>query len=483
MNNLYLMSFSDLSHAIGGRLFTGGEQQENGLCSAGFSSVSVDSRAVTPGGLFVALRGAALDGHRFVEAAFKAGAAGALVDFSAMEDTALGLYALARSYNRVLVAVENTLKGLQEAARAYLNQFPNLLRIGITGSSGKTTTKEIAVAIIKREKKVVMNEGNLNSETGLPLSVFNVRAHHEVGVFEAAMNHHGEMADLARVLNPHIALITNIGSAHIGQLGSRDAIAAEKKNLFHEFTGSNTAFVPAEDEYRDFLAKDVRGRVVFYGASSFSGLRDIKDLGLEGTEFNWEGETARFGLPGRFNFANVLAAIALALEVKVSAESIRRGIESVKPLFGRGEIFYGRATVVRDCYNANPESARAAVEFCDSLDWKGRRVYVMGSMLELGEMSGASHADLGRQLKSCKADMVFLFGDEMSPAADAMREEERRDNSLQGALVPFFHTRDMKELSLAVDEYIKHGDLVLLKGSRGCALETLTEILTEEKGA
>ncbi|MCL2374245.1 MAG: UDP-N-acetylmuramoyl-tripeptide--D-alanyl-D-alanine ligase, partial [Treponema sp.] len=390
---------------------------------------------------------------------------------------------LAQSYGRVLVAVENTLKGLQEAARSYLNKFPNLLRIGITGSSGKTTTKEIAVAIIGQEKKVVMNEGNLNSETGLPLSVFNVRSHHEVGVFEAAMNHHGEMADLARVLNPHIALITNIGSAHIGQLGSRDAIAEEKKKLFSQFSGGNTAFVPAGDEYRDFLAKDVRGRVVFYEASSFSGLREFRDMGLEGTEINWEGETARFALPGKFNFANALAAIALAQETKASPQAIRAGLESVKPLFGRGEIFYGRATVVRDCYNANPESASAAVEFCDSLEWKGRRIYVMGSMLELGDASDESHAALGRQLVSCKAGMVFLFGREMIPAADVMREEASRG----GESVQFFYTQDMGDLSRALDEYIGHGDLVLLKGSRGCALETLTEILTHacagEKGS
>ena len=466
-NSLYLMSFSDLSRAVGGRLFTGGGKQPEEL-PAGFFSVCIDSREAEPGGLFVALRGETRDGHRFVETAFRAGAAGALVDRAALEDPALKLSGLACT----LIVVEDTLKAFQDAARAYLMQFPHLLRIGITGSSGKTTTKEIAAAIIRQEKQVVMNEGNLNSETGLPLSVFKVRSHHEVGVFEAAMSKAGEMADLARVLNPHIALITNIGSAHIGILGSRDAIAEEKKKLFSEFTGDNTAFIPAEDEYREFLAKDVRGRKIFYGASSLPGLKGVRDLGLEGTEIDWEGETARFGLPGRFNFANALAAVSLAVELRLGGAAIRRGIESVKPLFARGEIFYGRTTVIRDCYNSNPESAQAALDFCDSLEWKGRRVYVIGSMLELGDTSDDSHAALGRQLASCRADMVFLFGAETKPAADAMQE----------AGVSFFYTQDMAELSRAVDAYVGGGDLVLLKGSRGCALETLTEILTEEKG-
>ena len=480
MNDLFLMSFSGLSQAIGAQLFTGGDKQgadpcPHDICRGGFSSVCIDSRQVRPGALFVALRGSALDGHRFVETAFKAGAAGALVDSAAMEDSALGLSGLVQQGEGVLVVVQDTLRAFQDAARAYLEQFPNLLRIGITGSSGKTTTKEIAVAIIGQEKQVVLNEGNLNSETGLPLSVFNVRAHHEVGVFEAAMSKQGEMADLARILNPHIALITNIGSAHIGILGSRDAIAVEKKKLFSEFTGENTAFIPAEDEYREFLAKDVRGRKVFYSASALAGLKGVRDLGLEGTEIDWEGGKARFSLPGRFNLANAFAGVFLALELGVSAASIRAGIESVKPLFGRGEIFYGRSTVIRDCYNSNPESAEAAVDFCDSVEWKGRKVYVLGSMLELGDTSDASHAALGRQLAACKAEKVFLFGSEMKPAANAMEEAGQEGRT-------FFYTQDMGELSRALDTYIERGDMVLLKGSRGCALEALTEMLTEEKG-
>ena len=460
-----LMSFADLSLSLGGRLFAGEGKQAAGNRPTGFSSVSIDSRTVREGALFVALKGTVADGHRFVDAAFKAGASGAMVAFSALKDPALGLNALAGKWNRVLVAVEDTLRALQAAAAAYLDRFTKLVKIGITGSAGKTTTKEIAAAIIGREKSVVMNKGNLNSETGLPLSVFEVRSHHEVGIFEAGMNRRGEIAELAKVLRPDFALITNIGSAHIGILGSRRAIAEEKKQIFSEFSGGNTALIPEDDDFRDFLADGVHGRTVFYGASSLHALDAVKDLGLDGTEIVWEGETVRFTLPGKFNLSNALAAAALAREIPVSSASIRGGLESVKPLFGRGEILRGRTVLIRDCYNSNPESSMEALDFCDGLEWHGRRVYVMGSMLELGEASDEAHAALGKRLASCRADMVFLFGEEIRPAV----------LPLEGR--PFFHTCDRDELSRKLDGYVKNGDLVLLKASRGCELEMLSEML------
>ena len=470
-----LMSFSSLSQALGASLFAGEGKQWEGRKNEGFSSVSIDSRTVRPGALFVALRGNALDGHRFVDAAFEAGASAAMVAVSALQNPAFGLTRLAQKWNRVLIAVEDTLKAFQDAAGAYLKQFSNLVRIGITGSSGKTTTKEIAAAIIAQEKSVVMNKGNLNSETGLPLSVFEVRPQHQVGIFEMGMNRPGEIAELANVLNPDLALITNIGSAHIGIIGSHRAIAEEKKKIFSCFSGRNTALIPEGDEFRDFLAKDLNGRVVFYGPSSLKGqsahgpLGELKDMGLHGTEIVWEGEAVSFGLPGKFNLANALAAAALAMELGVGASSIRRGLESVKPLFGRGEILYGRTAVIRDCYNSNPESVEEALDFCDSLEWPGRRIYVMGSMLELGGASEKAHAELGKRLASCKAGMVFLFGEEMQAAAEAMKKEATD--------LLFLYAKDRDELSGALDSSVKSGDLVLLKGSRGCELETLTGML------
>jgi UDP-N-acetylmuramoyl-tripeptide--D-alanyl-D-alanine ligase len=189
--------------------------------------------------------------------------------------------------------VEDTLRGLQDAARIYLEKFPRLLKIAITGSSGKTTTKEIAAAITGQEKNVVMNSGNFNSETGLPLSVFNVRQEHEVGIFEAGMNRRGEIAELAEVLKPDIALITNIDIPHIGILGSIEAIAEEKKAIFSQFTGKEKALIPADEGFKDFLAQGVAGEIIFYGQKFFPELGEVRDLGLGGTEIIWSGKTMK----------------------------------------------------------------------------------------------------------------------------------------------------------------------------------------------
>jgi UDP-N-acetylmuramoyl-tripeptide--D-alanyl-D-alanine ligase len=457
-----LFGFAELSKALGCPPVSG----EN--AGGGFCSVSVDSRTVEPGGLFVAMRGAALDGHRFVEDAFDRGAAGAMVDAAALGDRSLGLEEASRRRGKSLIVVRNTLRGLQDAARIYLEKFPRLVRIGITGSSGKTTTKEIAAAIIGREKKVMMNRGNLNSETGLPLSVFGIRAGHEAAVLEMGMNRRGEIGELAAVFKPSVGLILNVGSAHIGILGSRGAIALEKKNIFSFFGDDDVALIPEDEDYRALLAEGVRGHVRFYGPGSFEELGAVRDRGLGGTEFEWAGETVRFGLPGRHNFRDALAAIAIARELPVSGRAIREGLESVRPLFGRGEVIKGAVTVIRDCYNANPESMAEAIAFCDHLEWPGRKVYVTGSMRELGRLSVDAHERLGRLLAASAADMVFLYGEETAAAAEPLKD---------AGGMPFFHTTEMGELSETLRDFVRAGDLVLLKGSRGCALESLTEVL------
>ncbi|MDR1857889.1 MAG: UDP-N-acetylmuramoyl-tripeptide--D-alanyl-D-alanine ligase, partial [Treponema sp.] len=371
-----LLEFSELSRSLGADLHSCGD----GAPVVGFSSVSIDSRTVQEGSLFVALVGTVCDGHGFVEAAFKGGAVAALVKRHSID--AFNLLTVARQYGKTLIAVDDTLRGLQDAAKLYLKKFPRLLKIGITGSSGKTTTKEIAAAIIGAEKSVVMNPGNYNSETGLPLAVFAVRDCHEVGVFEMGMNRQGEIADLASVLEPCVALVTNVGTAHIGILGSIEAIAKEKKEIFSHFNEDCVALIPEDSGFRDYLAEGVKGRVSFYGEKSFAEFGGVRGMGLDGSEIIWDGQRIRFALPGRHSLADALAAIAIAREVPVGTAAIRQGLESVSPLFGRGEILRGRATVIRDCYNSNPESLAEALQFCESLDWQGRRVYVIGDMLE-----------------------------------------------------------------------------------------------------
>ncbi|MDR2094920.1 MAG: UDP-N-acetylmuramoyl-tripeptide--D-alanyl-D-alanine ligase [Treponema sp.] len=475
MDKSILMTFEELSEAVKGDLFYGTRDK-----TEGFSSVALDSRNVKPGGLFVALSGSVQDGHRFVEAGFNAGACAALVSRDRFADAGLNLAETARKTGKALVLVDDTLAALQDAAAAYLSQFPGLLRVGITGSAGKTTTKEIAAAMIGRERSVVMNPGNLNSETGLPLSVFNVRSFHEVGIFEMGMNRKGEIWELARVLKPRIALITNIGQAHIGILGSKEQIALEKAAIFSQFTGDETALVPARDEYAGILVGK-GGKAVLYGEELFKELGAVRYRGLEGTDIVWEGKEVRFGLPGKHNFANAMAAAAIARQIPVSAEAVRAGLESVKPLFGRGEILSGPVTIVRDCYNANPDSVEEVLALCDGAEWRGRRIYVLGSMLELGEQSRAFHRELGRRLLSSKADMVFLYGRETRDAAEVLESENiprGRLSPAAGGGFPYFYTDNMDVLRQNITRFVRPGDMVLLKGSRACALEQLTAILS-----
>jgi UDP-N-acetylmuramoyl-tripeptide--D-alanyl-D-alanine ligase len=453
-----LMSAAELAQTTGGRL----EHPRGAGNAASFSSVAIDSRKVLPGGLFVALPGSERDGHDFLPAAFEAGAAVALVCESRL---AVARAAAERS-GAAIVVVPDTLKGLQDAAAGYLDRFPHLVRIGITGSTGKTTTKELTAAMIAKEKRVVMNVGNLNSETGLPLSVFSVRRDHEVGVFELGMNRRGEISELAAVLRPSVALITNIGTAHIGILGTKDRIAEEKKAIFSFFSGTELGLVPEDDPYADMLAAGLRGTVRRYGARSLPSFGGAVSRGLEGTEIVWGGVPAVFPLPGAHNLKNALAAAAIAEAVGVSAANVRSALQEAKALFGRAEIFRGDVTVVRDCYNANPESMEAAIEFCDSVEWPGRRVYVVGAMLELGDSAEAEHRRLGERLARSRADIVYLFGRETEAAAEAL-----------GRSKAAFRYDDMEALARAIGGVAGKGDLVLLKGSRGTALERLTDLL------
>jgi len=383
--------------------------------NSGFSSVAIDSRAVKEGALFFALTGSSNDGHKFVNSAFASGAKGAVVASSKLDQ--FDLINAAQKAGKDLIVVENTLKGLQDAARVYLEKFPNLKKVGITGSSGKPN----------------------------------------------------EILEITEVLKPNIASITNIGSAHIEYFGSKSKIVNEKKCIFSFLKNNDIALIPANDEYADELAEGVTGKTVFYGYDNFKEFKGARSLGMEGTEIIWAGEKVRFALPGKHSLDDAIAAIAIAKEIPVSDNAIIRGLESVKPLFGRLEILNGkRATVIRDCYNANPESAAKSVEFCDLLEWPGRKVYVIADMLELGGSSVSEHEKLGFNLSVSSARKVFLFGNEIKAAVRNMEDNGKS----------FFYSSDINELSTAIDGYVKKGDLVLLKGSRGCALERLSEMLT-----
>ncbi len=433
--------------------------------AAAISSVGIDSRTVKAGGLFVALKGERTDGHEHVGQAAERGAAALLVSREKARGMARILEELASSRGLAVISVPDTLEGLQALARFHMRRLPPVTRVGITGSNGKTTTKEIIGSILTRESATAVNEGNLNSEIGLPLACFAVAPSHRYAVFEMGINRVGEMDVLEDIVRPDVALITNVGSAHIGLLGSREGIAKEKKKIFAHFSGKQVGFLREGEEFSRLLTEGVNGKVGFFGPKGTHGFRGSESLGLDGTLIHWEGFRIRFPLFGPFNLANALGAISVAVELGVPPAVIRDGLEAVKPLFGRSQLMRGPVTVVFDCYNANPDSMERALSFIAELEWPGRKLAVLGGMRELGAESAEAHRALGRRLAGTALDGVLLFGEEM---ADAYREMAGSPLAARSAW-----TVDFQTLAAKAREILREGDLLLIKGSRGTELERL----------
>lgn len=446
----------------------------NGFLDAAIRSVVVDSRAARPDSMFVALKGEHTDGHLFIKQAIENGARVVMAEFAHRTAALDAIQASDMREKICLILVDSTLKGIQQAAREYRRRS-SLLRIGVTGSSGKTTTKECVAAILSAcypPESVAMSPGNLNSDIGLALALFDLRPQHTIGVFEMGINRKGEMDELASMYEPEIAVITNIGTAHIGIFGSRDEIAKEKGKIFSHFDGRQKALLWEDDQYRQFLASLVRGTVHYYGLKSTEGIEKIENLGLKGWRIGWKHQTIEFGLPGRHNLLNACAALSIANMLELDPVQASRGLSSVKPLFGRSEIREGSITVFQDCYNANPDSIAAAIEFFSALPSGTRKILVLGSMLELGEESERAHENVGFLAANSEAEAIFLFGKEMAAAETAIKA-----CSFKGMLML---TDSMNELIEAVASFVQPGDLLLVKGSRGMALERLTKALEEK---
>jgi UDP-N-acetylmuramoyl-tripeptide--D-alanyl-D-alanine ligase len=459
------------NQAAGFPLFTPGQLAEytgGGLAVKGrrnIERVVIDSRLVRKNDLFVPLPGSRVDGHSFLAEAVEKGAAAVLAGTRSDEGRSETLHSLLNDRAASLILVDNTLRALQDLARRHLQHVAPDLRLGITGSNGKTTTKEILGHILSLQAETAVNEGNLNSDVGLPLAAFMVTSKHRYAVFEMGMNHTGEIGELARMVHPDIALITNIGSAHIGLLGSRQAIAEEKKQIFSCFDGGQTAFVYEKEEFLPFLREGVKGKIILYGPESTPGYEGSQSLGLDGTVIHWEGLRIRFPLFGVHNLKNALSSISVSAVLGISKRKIKEGLEAVRPLFGRSQIIRGEITVVQDCYNANPDSVRQVLDFFRPLDWQGRKIIVLGSMKELGADSEEEHRRLGRVAAASGFDVLFLFGEEMASAAEALKQK--------GYSGRYEWTADFDRLRDRLDATLKRGDLLLLKGSRTLELERL----------
>ncbi len=473
-----LFTIKELQFRLGGFLYSENQWRSRGLSvfdpGIGIQGFAVDSRLVKNTDMFFPLKGERADGHAFLPDVVRSGCRVILVDKQYYRRNAILMKRLFEENPIVVFPVANVLSALHVLARLVLGRR-QLLKIGITGSNGKTTTKELIASILKCHKPTFMTPGNYNSVIGIPLVVPAIRDEHQYGIFEMAMSEKGEMKKLADLVFPDVGLLTGIGTAHIGNIGSQLGIAQEKFEIFRNFLPSSTALFPESDPYVRRLEPKVRGRKVIFGPNSTPGFGGVIAQGIGWQDFTWMGKPVRLHLSGEHNLMNALGAISLAQTLEIDEESIRTGLESYKPIFGRGEVLRGRVTVYSDCYNANPESMAAAIRNFSGQDGSGRTVFILGDMKELGRFSQKEHEDLGRIIAEKNPDLTLLFGPEMQwtfKSAGSVLPENR-----------LFWTDDWSDFVELVQQSVEQDDVVLLKGSRSLELERLHGILSQVQEA
>ena len=419
---------------------------------------SIDSRGDCTGRIFFALKGEKTDGHRYLGAAAGNGAVAAVVD------DASAVTGLEMPY----LLVEDALAGLQELSRAY-RQTLDLRIVAVTGSAGKTSTKEYIRTVLKKKYRVHSSPGNFNNHIGVPLTILDTAIDNEYLVSEVGANHVGEIEFLSSMLRPDIGVITNIGDAHIGLFGSRENIARAKSELFTGVDAGGYAVLPEDDEFIDVLKDRAQCRTVTFGEGEASTYRvSHVEEGDEGYRFQVNGEPVAIRRFGRYNVNNACAAYAVGEICGVEIESIRDALLETEPMPGRALVYASDDyTIIDDSYNANPTSMRAAV---DSLVARaqGRRVAVLGEMGELGEFSDDLHRELGNYIAEAGIEMVFWLGAQ----GDVVKEGSV---GKKGVDVRVFDSID--GLTTDLKDALAPGDTVLVKASRASQLDRVVAAL------
>ncbi len=430
---------------------------------------SIDSRTVQNGELFFAVRGERLDGHDFVEQALSRGAIGAVV-----RKDQLARYSAADR----LLAVDDTLIALQTLATA-VRKIWGKTAIGITGSMGKTTTKDAMAHLLAIKYRVHRTKGNFNNHFGLPLGLLTLEPEYHVAVVEMGMSHAGEIAALARIALPNQGVVTNVAPVHLESFESIAGIARAKYELIESLPHGGTAVLNADDEYVRQFGRDFKGRVVLFGLKTTADVRaeNIELLGSEGTRFDLVlhemCQAVQSPLLGKHNVYNVLAAAAVAFEHGITPSEIAAALPSLQAADKRGQIVQlDNIMVLYDCYNSSPKALTAAVETLAAMPGR-RRIVVAGEMLELGASAEQLHRDCGSYLAASKVD--FLIG--VRGLAKAMVEAAGD----AGLRVEFVATPEEAGEWLARET--REGDVVLLKASRGVKLEKALETWQQKRGS
>ena len=459
------------------------------------AGVSIDTRTLTAGELFIAIRGERFDGAAFATAAIDAGAAGVVVPRgwdAGHRRASLSAIANAPADRRslggggpgaraVVIEVDDTTAALQALAHA-IRRDSGTKVVAITGSAGKTTTKEVTGEFLAARYRVIRNRGNFNNHIGLPLSLIELRQRPEIAVVELGMNHAGEISTLVRVARPDVRVWTNVGEAHLGFFASLDAIADAKAEIFEGADASTLLVANADDERIAARVPAFKGRVVTFGIDRGADIRAsaVVDRGIDGMSARITTPRgsidAATPLVGRGNLANILAATAVALEFDVPLAAIAERAARLRPASHRGEVvrLASGITLVDDSYNANPTATRRALDVLASAAAE-RRIAVLGEMLELGDRAAALHEEVGRAAAAARVDVLFAVGGAPAVAlADAAVAA-----GMPPASVRRFATSE--EAAAAAVALVRPGDVVLVKGSRGVRTDRVVERLSVER--
>lgn len=441
---------------------TGGQCIQQGASAVTFTKVSTDTRTLTENSLFVALKGDTFDGHNFLATAKEKGALGAIVE------TGRGIDGL------VCIEVPSPLAAYQALARYHRRRF-DIPVVAITGSSGKTTTKELVAAVLSAQFNVLKTEKNFNNEIGLPKTLLELTADHEACVVEMGMRGLGQIEELALIAEPTVGVITNVGTSHIELLGSQEKIAQAKSELIQHIGADGTVVLNEDDDFVRAMGTLTDGKKIFYGihhSATVTGsqLRYKKD----GIKFTCRCFDELFDvfLPmiGEHNVYDALAAVAVGRALGVSSQKIARALGDFSGMAMRQEIIsFPDIVILNDAYNANPSSMTESIKALGQLDGK-RKVAMLGDMLELGEFTEPAHREIGELLATERYGAVFTFGEAAKFIAKAAK----------GKGVPIVKVCDSHlDMAMAYQDIRTKGDVILVKGSRGLRMERVVEELKE----
>ena len=463
------MSAAEIAAATGGRVTSGNPAHR-------VERWSIDTRSLQPGDLFVAIRGDRFDGHAFVAAALAAGAAGAVVTAApVLPEAGKGGPA------PLLIEVADTTRALQDGARE-MRRRAGAKVVAITGSAGKTTTKELAAAFLAAKYSVFRNKGNLNNHIGLPLSLLELRTRPDVAVVELGMNHAGEIRTLIGIAEPDVRVWTNVGDAHLGFFASADAIADAKGEILDQARPGDLLIANADDERIAARIRDFAGRTVTFGLSAAAQVRgsDVEHLGLDGmaaTVTTPRGEMRmRTPLLGTGNLLNLLAAAAVAIELGVPLPAIADRAASMAPAPHRGELLRlpGGITLIDDSYNSSPAALKRSLETVHAATGSARKIAVLGEMLELGAHAERLHQECGRAAADAGLSLLIAVGGD---GAQWLADSARRAGMAESAVLYVPTSNDASEIAL---RKVRPGDLILVKGSRGIRTDLVVDRLKAE---